>query len=57
MWLLLKDLTNDEVDELQKATAIGSENELKLDYVEKWGKYASKASKKTIAVRQIKYDK
>ena len=51
LWLLLKDLDNDELDELQKYTAKGNEDNLKLGYAEPWFKYISAASSKTIAAR------
>jgi hypothetical protein len=51
LWMLLKDLTDEELDELQKVTTPGQENELKLDYADNWLKYVSNSSTKTLAVR------
>ena len=51
LWLLLKDLSDEELDELQKITTPGQENELKLDYADKWLQYVSNSSTKTLAVR------
>ena len=57
MWLLLKDLTDEEVAELQDITAEEVADGMKLDYADNWMKYMAPHATNTIAARQIRYDK